>query len=217
MIDQRTLESCWLQLSSGRGPVECQLAVCLLGREIARAGKAAGITVETMEAVGGQSRDALLSTLLKVDGVGAARFARSYAGTVQWICPSPVRVGHKRKNWFVAVDLLDVPEVGETKLDPRDVAFETMKAGGAGGQHVNKTESAVRATHRASGLVVVAREERSQHMNKRLALARLVGLLRDQAAGNQATAERERWAAHDKLERGAAVRTYVGPMFKEKK
>lgn len=216
MTDQRVAETCWLQLSSGRGPVECQIAVAKLGREIARAGKAAGITVETMEAIGGGNRDALLSTLLKLDGTGAALFARGYAGTVQWICPSPVRVGYKRKNWFVAVDLLDVPEVGEAKLDPRDVTFETMKAGGAGGQHVNKTESAVRATHRASGLVVVAREERSQHMNKRLALARLAGLLRDQAVGNQAAAERERWSAHDKLERGGAVRTYVGTEFREK-
>ena len=64
--------------------------------------------------------------------------------------------------------------------------------------------------------MVVAREERSQHMNKRLALARLARLLRDAAAGKQAEAERERWQAHDRLERGAAVRTYVGLQFKER-
>ncbi len=216
MTDQRATESCWLQLSSGRGPVECQIAVAKLVVEIVRAATAAGIVAGTIDAVAGEARDAMLSALLKLEGPGAARFAESYAGTVQWICPSPVRPNHKRKNWFVAVDLLDVPAASDASLDPRGVVFETMRAGGAGGQHVNKTESAVRATHRATGLVVVAREERSQHMNKRLALARLARLLRDAAAGKQAEAERERWQAHDRLERGAAVRTYVGPQFKER-
>jgi peptide chain release factor len=218
MSDASTSELCWLQLSSGRGPVECQLAVEKLGCEIIRAAKVAGIAAETIEAIAGDARGALLSMLLKLDGPDARRFACSYVGTVQWICPSPIRAGHKRKNWFVAVDLLDVPDAaaGGT-LDPRDCSFETMRAGGAGGQHVNKTESAVRATHRPSGFVVVAREERSQHMNKRLALARLSRMLRDKAAGKLAAAEQERWSAHDKLERGAAVRTFSGSEFREKK
>jgi peptide chain release factor len=217
MTDGNPSGPCWLQLSSGRGPAECQIAVVKLAAEIARSAKVAAIAVQAVDAVAGEGRGMLLSTLLKLDGPGAVRFGCGYAGTVQWICPSPVRPAHKRKNWFVAVDLLDVLEPGGVALDPRDVAFETMKAGGAGGQHVNKTESAVRATHRASGLVVVAREERSQHMNKRLALARLAQLLRDQADAGKAVAEQARWSAHDRLERGSAVRTYTGPDFREKK
>ena len=218
MSEQRPSETCWLQLSSGRGPAECQIAVAKLSGEIGRAATACGIATELQEAVAGDEKGTLLSALMKLDGIDAVRFARSYAGTIQWICPSSLRAGHKRKNWFVAVDLLDVPETGTRgALDPRDVSFETMKAGGAGGQHVNKTESAVRATHRASGLVVVAREERSQHMNKRLALARLAALLRERALSKQSAAEQARWQAHDRLERGAAVRTFVGPEFREKR
>jgi peptide chain release factor len=217
MSDVSTSELCWLQLSSGRGPVECQLAVEKLGREIIRVAKVTGIAAETLEAIAGDGRGALLSMLLKLDGPHARRFAHGYVGTVQWICPSPIRTGHRRKNWFVAVDLLDVPDAGSgAALDLRDCTFETMRAGGAGGQHVNKTESAVRATHRPSGFVVVAREERSQHMNKRLAVARLDRMLRDKAAGKLAAAEQERWTAHDKLERGSAVRTFSGPEFREK-
>jgi len=88
-----------------------------------------------------------------------------------------------------------------------------MRTSSPGGQHVNRTESAVRITHVPTGTVALAREERSQHRNRSLALARLAATLdgRERKAGR--AAERERWSRHDALERGNPIRVYVGERF----
>lgn len=208
-------EKIWLQISSGRGPAECQLAVAKLAHVLAAEARKAGFACEMLDVVEGRERGAALSALLSVEGEGARAFAARSCGSVLWVCASPVRPGHKRKNWFVGVELLAPPAEGLGAIKLADVTFEAMRASGPGGQHVNKTESAVRATHRPTGLVATAREERSQSMNKKLALARLAGLLAAGAESAKADAERDRWAQHDALERGRPVRTFVGPSFRE--
>jgi peptide chain release factor len=154
---------------------------------------------------------------MSVSGAEASAFARSWAGSLQWICPSPIRPGHKRKNWFVAVDLLATPDAGAGTIEVRDVVFEAMRAAGPGGQHVNKTESAVRATHKPTGIVVTAREERSQAMNRKLALARLATALEARVDAARAHADNARWARHEQLERGNAIRIFEGPDFRERR
>lgn len=213
-------ERVWVQITSGRGPGECQLAVAHLARVLLDEAQAERLDAELIDSAEGDVSGGLLSALLSIEGDGAGRFARRSMGSVQWVCPSPLRSGHKRKNWFVAVDTLAPPETGAgagagNAIRLADVTFEAMRASGPGGQHVNKTESAVRATHRPSGLVATAREERSQAMNKRLALARLAQMLASAAEGKRADAERERWQRHDQLERGQAVRVFKGPEFRE--
>ena len=206
----------WLQITSGRGPGECQLAVAHLARVLSREARAAGLAVELIDSVDGNVAGGLLSALLSIAGDGADRFARRNTGSVQWVFQSPLRPEHKRKNWFVAVDALTPPDADVPDgIRLADVSFEAMRASGPGGQHVNKTESAVRATHRPSGLVATAREERSQAMNKRLALARLAQMLAAAAAGEKADAERERWSRHDQLARGQPVRVFKGEDFRE--
>jgi peptide chain release factor len=190
--------------------------VGLLAQHLVREGPRLGVDVETLETVGGDGRGALLSALLRLEGNGAELFARRFVGTVQWISPSPVRQGHKRKNWFVGVGLFQPVEATTNAIAARDLVIEAMRAGGAGGQHVNKTESAVRITHRPTGIVVTAREERSQHQNKRLAMARLAQKLKSQSDSALADQDLDRWAQHDKLERGQAVATFVGPDFRPK-
>lgn len=208
----------WLQITSGRGPAECQLAVAKLAGVVEKEARSAGLACELLDAVEGSERGTLLSALLSIEGDTAAAFAARYEGSVLWVCPSPLRPTHKRKNWFVGVDVLNPPDVGAPGvIKTSDVLFEAMRASGPGGQHVNKTESAVRATHKPTGLVAVAREERSQVMNKKLALARLAGLLAAGVEAAKAGAERDRWAQHDTLERGKPVRTFHGPAFKEKR
>ena len=217
MSEQKERGRVWLQITSGRGPAECQLAVAKLADVLEKEARKAGLACEVLDVVAGRERGAALSALLSLEGEGAHAFARKSRGSVLWICASPVRPGHKRKNWFVGVELLAPPDAEASALRLADVTFEAMRASGPGGQHVNKTESAVRATHTPTGLVATAREERSQAMNKKLALARLAGLLADGAAAAKADVEHDRWAQHDALERGRAVRTFEGPSFKERK
>ena len=96
----------------------------------------------------------------------------------------------------------------DARFDPQDVRFETMRASGPGGQHVNRTESAVRVTHVPTGLQASASEERSQHRNKALAVARLSRKLEGLKDQQRSAAERERWQAHQALERGNPVRVF---------
>jgi peptide chain release factor len=218
MNDLRASERIWLQITSGRGPAECQLAVAKLADVLEKEARKAGLACDVLDVVEGRERGAALSALLSVEGEGARAFAMKSRGSVLWICASPVRPGHKRKNWFVGIEMLAPLDLGRTgSVQDKDVVFEAMRASGPGGQHVNKTESAVRATHRPTGLVATAREERSQAMNKKLALARLAGLLAAGAQAAIADAERDRWAHHDALERGSPVRTFEGLSFKERR
>ena len=156
-----------------------------------------------------------MSALISLRGDCADALARSWEGTVQWVCPSPLRPGWGRKNWFIGVSRI-APPVPSSTLRESDLRVETMRSSGPGGQHVNRTESAVRITHVPTGTVALAREERSQHRNRSLALARLAATLdgREREAGR--AAERERWSRHDALERGNPIRAYVGEQFKRR-
>ena len=149
-----------------------------------------------------------------IHGDAAAALARPWIGVIQWVAQSPLRPHHKRKNWFIGVFELPALPDAPKALAAQDVRFEAFRAGGPGGQHQNKTESAVRATHIASGLSVVARDERSQHRNKALALDRIAALLRLQGELQAITAQNDTHAAHDRLERGRPVKRFKGTAFR---
>ena len=134
-------------------------------------------------------------------GVGQGEFV--------WVCKSPLRPRHPRKNWFVdAFELPSLPPPPAVAL--ADVRFELFRAGGPGGQHQNKTESAVRATHVPTGVSATAREERSQHRNKALALGRLNVLLDLRARLREAGEERLIHGMHRDVRRGAATLRFRG-------
>jgi peptide chain release factor len=147
------------------------------------------------------------SQLLSIEGDGAEGFARSWEGTVQWIAKSRLRPGHQRKNWFVAVHRMEAPRAIAV-VRPEDVRFETLRAGGPGGQHQNRTESAVRAKHVPTGLSVVARDERSQHRNKALAIERLTSLLAAVDERDRNAARFRDWLTRISVERGNPIRTF---------
>ncbi|MFK3873853.1 peptide chain release factor H [Pseudoalteromonas rhizosphaerae] len=157
-----------LQLSAGQGPIECCKAISLALKMIKKQCLEQSIKLEVVEAISATERDCLKSVLLQLDSTAnsaAKQLAQSWQGAMLWVCQSQYRPKHKRKNWFFSGQLYDIDE---SKFE-QGVTFQTCRASGAGGQHVNTTDSAVRATHTATGISVRVESERSQHANKRLA------------------------------------------------
>ncbi|MEH6396299.1 peptide chain release factor H [Pseudoalteromonas sp.] len=201
-----------LQLSAGQGPIECCKAVSLALKKIKKQCLVQGVKLEIIEAVSATERDCLKSILLQLDSTAnskAKQLAQSWQGTMLWVCQSQYRPKHKRKNWFFSGQLFDIDE---SKLD-KGVTFQTCRASGAGGQHVNTTDSAVRATHTATGISVRVESERSQHANKRLASVLLFQKLEQLALDKMAQQETVRWQQHWEVERGNPVKTFIGEKF----
>jgi peptide chain release factor len=202
-----------LLFTSGRGPAECRIAVANAIATLRAEANSLGIDTDILE---DQNIDGHgpASAIAVIHGETAIAFGRRWIGVIQWVAQSPLRPHHKRKNWFIGVfELPAMPPVPKV-LNVRDVRFESFRAGGPGGQHQNKTESAVRAVHIASGLSVVAREERSQHRNKALAFERIAALIRLQGELEAITARNDTHAVHDRLERGRPVKRFKGVDFR---
>jgi peptide chain release factor len=200
-----------LNVTAGRGPVECRIAVAKVVAEIAR--EAAALDISSCVWPGEDPDGAgPASAIVVVDGDGVGELVRSWLGSIQWIARSPVRRGHARKNWFVAIRRADPADPGFA-LAPSDVRFEAMRAGGPGGQHQDRTESAVRAVHLPSGIAVVARDERSQHRNRALALRRLHDVLAARDAERRSKQARRDWTDRIGVERGNPVRVYHEASF----
>ena len=198
----------WLQVTAGQGPLECAWAVVKVLNQIRREAQSAALEFRMIEIEEGPEPGTAQSALISISGdTELEAFLHSWRGTVQWTTRSPFRPGHKRKNWFVGIDILE--PVDETRFDLKEVHWETMRASGPGGQHVNRTESAVRVTHLPTGMQATAMEERSQHRNRKLALARLTKKLKDVDLKRHGDAREERWRAHQELERGNPVRRFV--------
>ncbi|MCL2797107.1 MAG: peptide chain release factor H [Firmicutes bacterium] len=194
-----------LHLTSGRGPAECELAV---GKFLAVLSQEFEIEILTKE--DGRFAGCCKSALARADANEP-----SLQGTVQWICKSPFRPHHGRKNWFIGVNQVDEPEDCVFEVGSGGgVLYQTFKASGHGGQHVNKTESAVRAIHLATGLTSVASDERSQHLNKKIALERLNELLRRQKEESELSERVALFFNHNNLLRGNPIRIYEGVSFR---
>ncbi len=198
-----------LQISSALGPAECALAVAHASAVLEAQARQQQVKIDLLETRAGPAPGTFESMVFALEGPNASSLADSWEGTVQWICISPYRPRHRRKNWFIGVTQFAVAP----DLESSAVRIETLRASGPGGQHVNKTESAVRATHLATGLSVKVQTERSQHANKRLALALLAQKLLERQENHQIQAKAQLRLQHHQLQRGQAQRIYYGLKF----
>lgn len=204
----------WVQISSGKGPDECSLAVGLFLKTLIKEWDSKGISAKQVSTIPGNYPGSFKSVLLSLGGDEIAEATRNIQGTVCWICKSPYRPKHKRKNWFIDVDVFH--EQDKVSFSEHDVTTVFMRSSGPGGQNVNKVETAVRATHVPTGLTVTASEERSQSMNKKLAIARLSQYLNARKAEQSLGNKRSMWNQHNTLTRGNPTRIYKGEDFKLK-
>jgi peptide chain release factor len=220
------LDTIWLSVSAGNGPEECAHAAALTVQAMLREAQNRAdspvpldIKINVIESEPAYKKGNIRSALLALEGKDAKTLADSWTGIIQWVWQSAYRPHHKRKNWFVQVRPFAEPVPGEL-FSIADVRFETARAGGPGGQYVNKTETAVRAVHVPSGKSAIARGERSQLLNKRLALARLASLFEDERKEKEKQSRSDLRHSHWELERGNPVRVYDGEtmkLMKEKK
>ena len=134
----------------------------------------------------------------------------SLEGTVLWICKSPFRPNHKRKNWYVDVSM--IPEQGKV-ASGKEYRIEKFHCGGKGTQNVNKVETGVRIIHIPTGIVAQSTEERSQFLNKQRAMEKLQERLVDLQKEQEAKQTNAAWQEYNRIVRGNPVRTYEGERF----
>ncbi|RCU45526.1 MULTISPECIES: peptide chain release factor H [Corallincola] len=199
-----------LQLSAGQGPAECCLAVAKAYACLLKEADKHGLSVSVIESVEGAEKGTFASILLSIDGENERQFANQWQGVIQWICVSPYRPRHKRKNWFIGCELF----ASSNTAGDNKISYRACRASGPGGQHVNKTDSAIQATHLATGISVKVTSERSQHANKRLATQLIAYKLAKLADSAVAAKKQQQWQSHLTLERGNPVKLFKGSEFR---
>lgn len=202
----------YLQITSGRGPAECCRVVALVLEKILIQARKVGLIAEVIEREEVDMNRTLFSAIVFLEGSKVDEIVDEWEGTIQWIAQSPYRIYHKRKNWFVGVNSFTSTELSE--IDTKYITYQTLRSSGPGGQHVNKTESAVRATHAPSGMSVTASDQRSQLQNKKLATERLLIKLSTWNQEQVMLEAQENWDNHNNLERGNPVKVIQEPLTK---
>lgn len=208
LSDEHDHRNALLEINAGAGGSEACDWAAMLQRQYARWAEERGFKLEIMSETPGDVTG-YRSVQMEVKGANAYGFLKAENGVHRLVRISPFDSAARRHTSFAKVEVLPEIEESEVQINPDDLKVETLRAGGAGGQHVNKTESAVRITHLPTGLVVTCQNERSQHKNRASAmavlLARLSALEQDRSEANLRALKGDGGPA----EWGRQIRSYV--------
>ena len=206
--------NCLLELHPGAGGTESCDWCEMLCRMYTKYAESKGYKVNTMDYLPGEVAG-IKSVTLQIEGPMAYGYLKSEKGVHRLVRISPFDSGGRRHTSFASVDVIpQFDETSEIDIDDKDLEIETMRSSGAGGQHVNKTDSAVRVTHIPSGISVKCQSGRSQHDNKDKAMI----LLKSKLYQLQVEEQMQKMAAikgeQKLIEWGSQIRSYVFQPYK---
>ncbi|MGL6028865.1 MAG: peptide chain release factor 2, partial [Legionella sp.] len=199
----------YLDIQSGSGGTEAQDWAEMILRMFLRWGEQHGFTTELMECSAGDVAG-IKSATIHISGEYAFGWLRTESGVHRLVRKSPFDSGNRRHTSFAAVFVS--PEIDddiEIDINPADLRIDTYRASGAGGQHVNRTDSAVRITHMPSGIVVQCQNDRSQHKNKDQAMKQLRAKLYELEMQKKNAEQQALEASKSDIGWGSQIRSYV--------
>jgi len=201
--------NCFIDIQAGAGGTEAQDWASMLLRQYLRYCERKGFKVEVMEESEGEVAGIKTATL-KVEGDYAYGHLRTETGVHRLVRKSPFDSANGRHTSFTS--LFVYPEVDDSidiEINPADLRIDTYRASGAGGQHINKTDSAVRLTHAPSGIVVQCQNDRSQHRNKAEAMEMLKAKLYEQELRKRMSEQQKLEDSKTDVGWGHQIRSYV--------
>ncbi|UMR29140.1 peptide chain release factor 2 [Massilia sp. MB5] len=201
--------NCFIDIQAGAGGTEAQDWASMLLRQYVRYCERKGFKVEIMEQSDGEVAGIKTATL-KIEGEYAYGHLRTETGVHRLVRKSPFDSANGRHTSFTS--LFVYPEVDdsiEIEINPADLRIDTYRASGAGGQHINKTDSAVRLTHGPSGIVVQCQNDRSQHRNKAEAMEMLKAKLYEQELRKRMSEQQKLEDSKTDVGWGHQIRSYV--------
>lgn len=199
----------FLDIQSGSGGTEAQDWANMLLRMYLRWAEAKGFATEIIELSDGDVAG-IKSATIRVEGDYAFGWLRTETGVHRLVRKSPFDSGNRRHTSFAAV--FASPEVDddfEIDINPADLKVDTYRASGAGGQHVNRTESAIRITHQPSGIVVACQNDRSQHKNRSTAMKQLKAKLYEMEMQKRRADQQAVEDTKSDIGWGSQIRSYV--------
>ena len=199
----------YLEIHAGAGGTESQDWAEMLFRMYGRWAERRGFKVETVEYQAGEQAGIKSATLL-IKGDGAYGYAKTESGVHRLVRISPYDSSARRHTSFSSVWVFPViDDTFEIDINPADLKIDTYRASGAGGQHVNTTDSAVRITHQPTGIVVASQQDRSQHKNREIAMNMLKARLYEAEMRAREEAASAEHSAKSDIGWGHQIRSYV--------